>query len=335
MPRRKKQTIKKKNISNKNISKINIRIGDTGVKSRTEYLKQSPIRSIGNERIITQQIPIEQYDVNRVSHLFQPIGQYKPQIQQQQEQQMMGTSEFLPFTAPAQREQPGITAFQPPPSSEDIANIYSARQEDLRRSIEEISGITAFQPPPSSEDIANIYSSRQEDLRRSIEEIPTFSESESSIGTIINNPRSVFEERESQGGFETFILGALNELIGTTPEENKRVGFVDDNVLQEEQEFKANTRPENNLLPIGNTPAELKAENVVQFQTEGEMTEAENIPKVLSIATGRMVKITNPEYRQARIQGTNNILYFEDPVRIEIELERRAQERLLSRKKKK
>ena len=302
MPRRKKQTIKKKNISNKNISKINIRIGDTGVKSRTEYLKQSPIRSIGNERIITQQIPIEQYDVNRVSHLFQPIGQYKPQIQQQQEQQMMGTSEFLPFTAPAQREQPGITAFQ---------------------------------PPPSSEDIANIYSSRQEDLRRSIEEIPTFSESESSIGTIINNPRSVFEERESQGGFETFILGALNELIGTTPEENKRVGFVDDNVLQEEQEFKANTRPENNLLPIGNTPAELKAENVVQFQTEGEMTEAENIPKVFSIATGRMVKITNPEYRQARIQGTNNILYFEDPVRIEIELERRAQERLLSRKKKK
>ena len=65
------------------------------------------------------------------------------------------------------------------------------------------------------------------------------------------------------------------------------------------------------------------------------MTEAENIPKVFSIATGRMVKITNPEYRQARIQGTNNILYFEDPVRIEIELERRAQERLLSRKKKK
>jgi hypothetical protein len=300
MPKRKKQTIKKKNISNKNISKINIRIGDTGVKSRTEYLKQSPIRSIGNERIITQQIPIEQYDVNRVSHLFQPIGQSKPQIQQ--EQQMMGTSEFLPFTAPAQREQPGITAFQ---------------------------------PPPSSEDIANIYSSRQEDLRSSIEEIPTFSESESSIGTIINNPRSVFEERESQGGFETFILGALNELIGTTPEENKRVGFVDDNVLQEEQEFKANTRPENNLLPRGNTPAELKAENVVQFQTEGEMTEAENIPRVLSIATGRMVKITNPEYRQARIQGTNNKLYFEDPVRIEIELERRAQERLLSRKKKK
>ena len=198
MPRRKKQTIKKKNISNKNISKINIRIGDTGVKSRTEYLKQSPIRSIGNERIITQQIPIEQYDVNRVSHLFQPIGQYKPQIQQQQEQQMMGTSEFLPFTAPAQREQPGITAFQPPPSSEDIANIYSARQEDLRRSIEEISGITAFQPPPSSEDIANIYSARQEDLRRSIEEIPTFSESESSIGTIINNPRSVFEQHQKK-----------------------------------------------------------------------------------------------------------------------------------------
>lgn len=79
-PKTKRKYTKNENI---NVNKINIKIGETP-KPKRKYtkkpkpiIKQSPVKSIRKGKVITTTLPVEQYDLSNISHLYQ-VGQAPP-----------------------------------------------------------------------------------------------------------------------------------------------------------------------------------------------------------------------------------------------------------------